>query len=356
MTQLGDLRNKINVLDDQIVRLLDERMQTSLAIGEVKRAEGRQVFDREREYAVLERVLKAVRKKTVPPAALLDIYSDLMLASRRLQGEARPTGAPKLYAVLGHPVGHSLSPAMHNKTFQFMTYNGMYFAVDTINVNQTIRALKALDFGGASITMPHKESVVESLDELHGTARELKTVNTVVNDNGRLLGYNTDSEGAMIALKAETAIAGKKTLLVGAGGAARAVAYGLKAENADLAIVNRDVKKAEQLAELTGGRAITFDNMLLEAWDIVINATSVGMLPNVDAMPVPAELFRPGMVAMDIVYNPLKTMFLQMAAAKGCVTVDGLSMFVAQGARQFELWTSMTAPTPYMRQVVLSLL
>lgn len=356
MTELDDLRRKIDVLDGEILKLIKERMQTSVAIGKAKQATGQTVFDAEREYAVFDRLARAAENLTLPAATVQEIYISIIKTSRMLQGAAQLNGAPRLYAVLGHPIGHSVSPVMHNRAFNFMNYNGLYFAVDTTDVNRTVKALKELEFGGASVTMPHKEAVIESLDELRGVALELNTVNTIVNDNGRLIGYNTDSEGAMAALKAVTGITGKKTLLIGAGGAARAVAYGLKAEKADLTIVNRDVKKGEKLAELTGAKAVAFTDVLKHEYDIVINATSVGMSPNVDAMPVEAGILRAGMVVMDIVYNPLQTKLLQTAAAQGCITVNGVAMFVGQGARQFELWTGLSAPIPFMRQTVVACL
>lgn len=356
MSELDKLRNLIDALDREILELLNRRMQTSVAIGLVKRSMGTEVFDPNREYAVLKNLLGYSLEMIIPESAILSIYSEIIMASRSLQSDRQFDAVPKLYAVLGHPIGHSLSPAMHNRAFGFSNYNGMFFAVDTQDVGKTLRALKDLDFGGAAVTMPHKETIIEHLDELVGVARDIGAVNTVVYTNGKLLGYNTDSEGAIAGLKYRTELEGKTALLIGAGGAARALAFGLKAEKVNLIITNRSREKGELLAEQAGARFLPLDDVLSMTYDIVINATSVGMYPNVDESPVPDEIFRENMVAMDIVYNPLRTKFMAKAIANGCVPLDGVTMFVHQGGKQFELWTGLPAPLPMMRQTVLSLL
>lgn len=356
MNDLDNFRKQIDDLDQQILALLDERMRTSIAIGLVKRATNAMVFDAGREFAVFDNLLAGTLNKRIPEWAVLDIFSEIIKVSRALQSDNLQQAPPKLYAVLGHPIGHSLSPVMHNRAFSFINHNGLYFALDTTDVGRTLFALKDLDFGGASITMPHKETIVDYLDELIGVAKEMRVVNTVVFTNGKLVGYNTDSEGAMLSLKYRTELEGKTVLLLGAGGAARSIAYGLKMEKVTTFIANRDEEKGRKLAELTGAVFVPLDEALGVACDIIINATSVGMHPNADDMPVPPEIFQENMLVMDIVYNPLHTKFIKEAVARGCVPVDGVSMFVQQGARQFELWTSKAAPLPIMRQTVLSLL
>lgn len=356
MSELDVLRGEIDALDMEILTLLNRRMQTSVNIGRAKQSLGGAVLDRDREYAVFEKLLNYAANMVMPQSAVLDIYSAIIKASRALQSDSKPAAIPRLYAVLGHPVGHSLSPAMHNRAFGFVNYSGLFFAVDTTNVGQTVKALKTLDFGGAAVTMPHKESIMEYLDETEASAQAIGAVNTVVNCNGRLLGYNTDSEGAISALKAKTELKDKRVLLLGAGGAARALAFGLKAEKARLVISNRDEQKGGKLAENVNATFISPAAVLTMEYDIVINATAAGMYPNVNVMPVPNAIFKQNMVVMDIVYNPMQTMFLKLAAAKGCLTINGLDMFVHQGGRQFELWTGGAAPLPIMRQTALSLL
>lgn len=356
MSELDALRSMIDGLDEKILELLNRRMQTSVAIGLIKRSMGEAVFDSNREYAVFERLLGHALDMIIPESAILDIYSAIIKASRAMQSDYKPGNVPKLYAVLGHPIGHSLSPAMHNRAFGFVNYSGVFFAVDTQDVGKSIQALRALDFGGAAVTMPHKETIIEHLDELVGVAKDIGAVNTVVHTNGKLLGYNTDSEGAVAALKFRTELKDKTVLLLGAGGAARALAFGLKAENVKLIIANRDQEKGAMLAADTGATFIPLNAVLSMEYDIIINATSVGMYPNIDEMPVPEGIFKEHMVVMDIVYNPLRTKFLKTAKAKGCLPVDGVTMFIRQGGRQFELWTGLPAPLPIMRQTVLSLL
>lgn len=356
MSELNVLRNKIDELDRDILQLLNQRMQTSVAIGLAKRASGTEVFDSSREYAVFEKLWDYARSMLIPENAVLNIYSEIIKASRALQSDRNQTGVPKLFAVLGHPIGHSLSPAMHNRAFGFVGYNGLFFAVDTKDAGKSLRALQDLDFGGAAVTMPHKETILDSLDEVVGAAKDIGAVNTVVNRDGKLWGYNTDSEGAMAALKAKTELKGKTVLLAGAGGAAKALAYGLKAEGAKLVITNRTIANGEKLARRMGAVFLPPDEVLRMAYDVVINATSMGMAPHENEMPVPEAIFHKNMVAMDIVYNPLHTRFIAKAIANGCEPLDGVTMFVHQGGRQFELWTGRPAPLPMMRQTVLSLL
>jgi shikimate dehydrogenase len=163
--------------------------------------------------------------------------------------------------------------------------------------------------------------------------------------DGRLTGYNSDSQGAVRALSEHTAIQDRRILVIGAGGAARAVAYGLIQQGGRVCIVNRSREKGEKLARFLGADFCPLDQAAsMSAADILINTTPVGMHPHVDAMPIPDDMLHPGMVVMDIVYHPLQTRLLQVAAARGCRIVDGVAMFVYQGAMQFERWTGRPAP------------
>jgi shikimate dehydrogenase len=202
-----------------------------------------------------------------------------------------------------------------------------------------------------SVTIPHKIDVMDYLDDIEEVARKIGAVNTILNQEGRLLGYNTDCSGAIIALEEKIELKDKKTILLGAGGSARAIAFGLKGKGADLTILNRTVKKAEMLAlELNcqhGGLE------LLESLqpDILINTTSLGMYPKMDDTPVKKDFLK-NMLVFDIVYNPLKTRLIKEAEQNGCTTIMGLEMFVNQAALQFELWTGKKAPKDLMRKVV----
>jgi shikimate dehydrogenase len=260
-----------------------------------------------------------------------------------------------LFGVIGDPVGHSLSPAMHNAALGDMGYPGVYLAFRVADPAGALTGMRALGIRGLSVTIPHKIAVMDHLDEIDPLARRIGAVNTIVNRGGRLIGYNTDCYGAMAALKAETGLKDKQVAVLGAGGAARAVAFGLAAEGARVTIYNRSVERAEAL-----GRALNAAYCGLDRFDsrsdIVVNTTSVGMTPRMQDMPIPAESLKAGMVVMDIIYNPLQTALLRAAAQKGCTTIDGVAMFVYQGARQLELWTGRSAPVPVMRDTVLSIL
>jgi shikimate dehydrogenase len=190
------------------------------------------------------------------------------------------------------------------------------------------------------------------LDEVEETARRIKAVNTIVNANGRLQGYNTDVSGAIRALKDKTPLTGRAVAILGAGGAARAVAFGILAEGGRVTIFNRAAERGAKLADELQAEFRPLSEFKADPYTIMVNTTPVGMTPRADATPVAAETLRPGLVVMDIVYNPLKTRLLREAACAGCTTVDGLSMFVHQGAQQFELWTGLKAPVDIMRMAV----
>ncbi|ACL03458.1 shikimate 5-dehydrogenase [Desulfatibacillum aliphaticivorans] len=262
----------------------------------------------------------------------------------------------RLYAVFGDPVAHSLSPAMHNRAFTHIGENAAYMAFRVKDVQGAVRAIRAFDMGGASVTIPHKISVMEHLDEVDETARAMGAVNTIVNDQGRLIGKNSDCLGAVKAIQEKTPVKGKDVVVIGAGGAARAVIYGLKQEGARVTIVNRTMEKGAQLAEELGVDFQPMEDLGKLDCRIAVNATSVGMVPNVQDSPAPASLFNKEMLAMDIVYRPLLTRFLSDARDAGCTIVDGIAMFVYQGASQFEWWTGKEAPVAQMRETVETIL
>jgi shikimate dehydrogenase len=349
-------RQLIDRLDGEILRLLNDRLSAASRIGEIKQRLDLGVLDSGREVHVYQRLLALNREGVLPSRFLLRIYGDLICASREIQ-KTRPRGAgdgdpPARFAVFGNPVGHSLSPIMHTAAFAAVAFNGVYVAVTVPEIRPAVAGLRALGFRGASITLPHKESVMACLDEVEETARRIKAVNTIVNADGRLQGYNTDVSGAIRALKDKTALAGRAVAILGAGGAARAVAFGILAEGGRVTIFNRAAERGEKLADELQADFRPLSEFKADPCEILINTTPVGMAPLADDTPVAAETLRPGLVVMDIVYNPLKTRLLREAARAGCTTIDGLSMFVYQGARQFELWTGMKAPVDIMRMTV----
>lgn len=262
----------------------------------------------------------------------------------------------QLFGVIGNPVAHSLGPIMHNAALNAMGYPGVYLAFKVEDPAGAITAVRTLGLGGLSVTIPHKVTIMDHLDQIDPLAHQIRAVNTVVNRNGVLTGHNTDCYGAMAALKEKTALAGKRAAILGAGGAAKAVGFGLKSEGARVRIYNRNAHRGQALAQALDAEFRPFDDLAnsdnaLDI-DLVINTTSVGMVPDIDNSPLPKKALAAHMVVMDIVYTPLETKLLQTARAAGCVTVDGLTMFILQGARQLELWTEQQPPIGIMRQAV----
>ena len=261
-----------------------------------------------------------------------------------------------LFGLIGNPVAHSLSPAMHNRAFAASGYNGVYLAFRVTDPAAAIKGIRALNFKGVSVTLPHKVAVMEYLDEIDETAVQIGAVNTIVNNKGRLIGYNTDCAGALEALKTRSSIKNKSVALIGAGGAARAIGFGLVAAGGQLTVLNRSRANGERLARDLQAEFAPLNDWQPDRYEILINTTSVGMHPETEATPVPKEDLSKDMVVMDIVYNPLETRFLKEAAARGCRTINGADMFVFQGAHQFELWTGQKAPVDVMRKAVLEAL
>lgn len=262
----------------------------------------------------------------------------------------------ELYGVIGYPVRHSLSPAMHNAAFESAGLNAVYLAFETRDIKGALQGMKALDLKGLSVTIPHKTDIIPLLDEVEDLALKIGAVNTVVNQGGRLIGYNTDAQGALKALEAETLVSGQDCLVVGAGGAARAIGFILKERGAKVTIVNRSLERGEALAKELNCPFFPLDQLAEHKAQILLQTTPVGMYPNVDQSPVPERAFKKGMVVMDIIYNPLETKLLQTAKTNGCAIIDGAGMFVYQGAEQFRLWTGLEPPIKIMTQFIKKML
>ncbi len=261
-----------------------------------------------------------------------------------------------LYAVIGNPVGHSLSPLMHNAAFLKSRLNAIYVAFRVTDIHSAISGLRSLGFAGVSVTIPHKTAVLDLLDAVDPEAAAIGAVNTIVKRKRKLVGFNTDGAGAVRALSAKITLSEKRTVVIGAGGAARAIGYAVTAAGGCVTIVNRSQKNGEALAKDLGADFRFLSDFNGTSCDVLINTTPVGMLPRTDAIPVDEAFLHPDMVVMDIVYNPLETRLLRAAARIGCTTVSGLDMFVYQGAAQFELWTKIPAPVERMRSAVLKAL
>ena len=274
----------------------------------------------------------------------------------------------KVYGVIGCPIAHSMSPAIHNAAFAAAGIDAVYVPLRIEPGEGPFRRFMGaaagapwLDLGGLSVTIPHKENALaavgpERVDEL---SRRIGAINTIrVEPDGSLRGWNTDYAGATDALCgamgiAREGLAGRAVAIVGAGGAARAIVAAMAHYGAQVTIHNRTVSRAEKLAEEFGAMARGLDELAGAPAEILINCTSVGMHPNVDATPVAAEVLSGVKVVFDTVYNPVQTRLLREASAAGCTCVSGVDMFVNQAASQFEIWTGRAAPRELMRGVVL---
>ncbi|TDA67724.1 MAG: shikimate dehydrogenase [Clostridia bacterium] len=281
------------------------------------------------------------------------------------------TGKTKLLGVLGYPVEHSLSPAMHNAALAGLGLDVVYLPlpVRPADLGRAVRGMQALGFIGANVTIPHKEAALTLADELGAEARLIGAVNTLVFRGGKILGHNTDAAGFLLSLREEADFdpAGKTCLILGAGGAARAVAVALvQAGSRAVYIANRTRERAAELASGlqrdlgVPARALSIEEgelaPVLEQADLVVQASPVGMHPHRGAPPIidPA-LLSPAALVYDLIYNPPETTFLRLAREKGCRTLNGLGMLVYQGAMAFKLWTGVSAPVAVMRAAITDL-
>ncbi len=276
-------------------------------------------------------------------------------------------GKTRVCGILGHPVGHSLSPALHNAAFAARGLDLAYVAHDVPpeRLPAAIEGARALGYRGLSITIPHKVAAMACVDEVDATARGIGCINTVVNDGGRLRGYNTDGRGALGALRAAGADpTGRRVVVLGSGGAARAITVTLAleappAELRVLGVVPDELARLVADLERCGCASATAHALdeaslatALEDAELLLNCTPVGMSPAKEATPVPPRLLRPGLTVFDAVYNPRRTRLLTDAAAAGAAVVEGLEMFLGQAVLQFELFTAEPAPVEVMRRVV----
>jgi shikimate dehydrogenase len=270
----------------------------------------------------------------------------------------------KLYALFGCPVHHSLSPLMHNDAFRRTGIAAHYhaFHVEPERLQDAIAGVRALGIAGLNVTIPHKTAVMPLLDDIDAEACRIGAVNTIVNENGRLIGYNTDGPGYVRALEEETNvdIQEKRILLIGAGGAARGIYFSLIDRGAkQIDICNRTVSKAKQLIEERDAAVSSAVYSLNEAeqrlgeYDIVINTTSVGMYPNIEEMPLSLANLKEGTVVSDIIYNPLETKWLKEARKRNAVVQNGVGMFIYQGALAFEKWTGVFPDVEQMKKIVI---
>lgn len=277
-------------------------------------------------------------------------------------------GKTRVCGLFGFPVEHSFSPAMHNAAFQNRGLNWAYlpFAVEPEHLAKAVQGITALNLAGVNITVPHKQRVIPLLDEIDPAAAQIGAVNTIVNNQGKLVGYNTDGAGFIKSLAEEANFEprGKRVLLLGAGGAARAVAFSLAMAGCQaIYITNRTTETAKALARELSQKCGVAAEVLpwglelpaaaVARVDLVVQTTSLGMWPNTQDCPeFPFGALHPGQLVCDLIYTPRQTAFLQQASARGATILNGLGMLLYQGVLAFELWTGHTAPVEVMKEIL----
>jgi 3-dehydroquinate dehydratase / shikimate dehydrogenase len=263
-----------------------------------------------------------------------------------------PNPQTPVFGVIGDPIGHSLSPLMHNAAFAARGNNALYLPFHVRELSDFIAVIKPLDIAGFSVTIPHKQRILRHLHECDPLAAEIGAVNTVMLRAGKLCGYNTDFIGVLRAIERRLPLASSRVLLIGAGGAARAAAFALARAGAAVSVWARRPRQAAALARAVDGEAINRQEIARRSFDAIVNCTPVGMYPHGGA-PLEARELNCRLV-MDLIYRPLKTELLRRAEDRGIETISGVDMFVAQGAAQWELWMGERAPESVMRRVVLA--
>jgi 3-dehydroquinate dehydratase/shikimate dehydrogenase len=277
-------------------------------------------------------------------------------AMKALYRADRVNRRTRVYGVIGNPVHHSLSPLMQNAAFQARGINAVFVPFLVRDLRDFMRAIPEFGVTGLSVTIPHKQAIIKHLDDCDPLAAAIGAVNTVVvRGGGKLFGYNTDYVGVLRALESRVALAGSSVLILGAGGAARAVAFALARAGAAVCICARRPAKAKELARVVGGEAIARSRLRGEFFDAIVNATPVGMYPNANESPLEASELNCRLV-FDLIYRPRRTKLLQIAERRGIETVSGVEMFVAQGMAQWEIWTGERAPERVMRRAVVDAL
>ena len=270
---------------------------------------------------------------------------------RTLYRVERTDHRTKLYGVVGSHASISLSPTMHNAAFQAKRVNAVYLPCETANLRDFMSFAEALGLQGFSVTMPFKRAVIQQLDWLDPLARQIGACNTVALQRDNWMGWNTDAAAVIEVLTKRLRLAGSRILILGAGGAARAAAFALRAEGAEVLLAARREAATRSLARQVSAQAVSWSSANNQDVDAVINATPVGMAPHTEGLPIDLSRLRVRVV-FDMVYYPLETRFLAEARGRGLITISGIEMLVAQGARQFEIWTGQAAPRALMEQAV----
>ncbi len=265
----------------------------------------------------------------------------------------------QLFGVIGDPIGHSLSPLLHNRLMQSIGFNGVYVPIRVARdqLSRTLNDLGSLDFRGLSVTIPHKEAVLAKFPRCEEFVRQIGAANTLFRGTDNTWqSYNTDYQAALdsvkLGLPSGDTLEGKRVLLLGAGGAARAIGMGIARAGGVLVVCGRTSARAKALAEELHCRHVTWENRGSEFADILINCTPVGMYPNMDETPFHENWLRDGMIVFDTIYTPENTLLIKHAKTRGCATVSGVEMFIRQAAAQFERFTGKSAPLDTLRETL----
>ncbi|HAX45828.1 MAG TPA: shikimate dehydrogenase [Nitrospina sp.] len=258
----------------------------------------------------------------------------------------------KIYGVIGNPISKSMGYLIHNRAFKETGSSDIYVPFLVDNVEKFFKGFSPY-FEGLSVTMPFKEDIMAVIDEVDETARKIGAVNTVVRDGEGWKGYNTDCTGAVKALEEHIDLNGKKVLIIGAGGTAKAIGHGVREKGAKITVTyNKNKERGTQLAKELGAEVVNVQDAGEEEVDVLINCSPVGMNPDVEATPISSRHLRKGMIVFDSVYNPPETRLIRDAKAAGCIAISGIELFINQAVGQFELWTGQKAPANPMRDVV----
>ncbi len=280
-------------------------------------------------------------KETAPGQIPINLMKDVYRADKL-------NAQTKILGTIGNPARYSRSFYMFNPVYEKLGLNYVHLKLESDNLKEFLAEIKKLDPAGFSVTTPYKEEVIKYLDGIDETAKEIGAVNTIVVRNGKLIGYNTDGTGAKNAIMEKTGLENKRIVVIGAGGAAKAVAYTLSKEKCRITILNRTAAKTKELAKKLGCEYGRLDDIEKTRYDILINCTTVGMSPKESKTPIDKKHLRN--TVMDIIYEPPVTRLLREAEEKGCQTIDGLSMLLQQGIEQFRLWTCREPPTGLMKE------
>ena len=282
---------------------------------------------------------------------------------RRVYHYDRVNADTRVLGVIGDPVGHSLSPVLHNAALHSLRHNAVYlpFRVPRGELEEFLKEFDSLPVHGYSVTIPHKEAAAALAHERDAGVALTQAANTLVRIGGGFSAYNTDFQAAVESLLSNMpnnpdgsppTLGSKAVLILGAGGAARAVAHAIRREGALLILTNRSFDRAHKLAEELNSRAVPWDARHSVLCDVVVNCTSLGMHPNVDEIPLHPSFLKPGLVVFDIIYTPETTLLVREARTRGCHVITGIDMFVRQAAAQFRLFTGAEPPVEYMRTVL----